>query len=69
MSKGCQFMVNVGRSERGPQGFEYRGSVRELELVGFCDERGVELRAYMVVEASTDDLYEFPSLFGVGDGG
>ena len=69
MSSGCQNMVNVGKLPKTKKGFEFRGSVVERELIEFCDEKGVQIEAFMVIEAETSDYYEFPLLFGVNDHG
>jgi hypothetical protein len=69
MSKGCQTMVNVGRLPPENKGFSFEGSVMERDVIEFCDEKGVRIEAYMVIEADFEDYREFPLLFGVNDGG
>jgi hypothetical protein len=69
MSKGCQDLVNVGRAPAQKQGYEFQGSVLQTELAHFCDEKAIEIKTFLRIRAETEDYYEFPSLFGVGDGG
>jgi len=65
MSKGCQNIINVGKLPRMKKGFEFAGSVCESELIAFCNEKGIEIEAFMIIEAETVDYYEFPELFNV----
>lgn len=68
MSKGCQNMLSVGRKPKIKKGFEYVGSVREEAVIEFCNEKWLEIGAYLVVKVSFEDLHEFPELFGCGVG-
>jgi hypothetical protein len=68
MSKGCQNMVNVGKKPSDPRGYVFESSVRESELIVFCDSVGVEIEAFMKINVDFEDYREFPSLFG-GDYG
>ena len=60
-------MVNVGKVHRENKGFTFEGSVVESELIEYCNERGVEIEAFMRIEVQTEDYYEFPVLFNVSD--
>jgi hypothetical protein len=68
MSKGCQNLINAVKLPKEPKGFEFKGSVSNRELIEFCDERGVEIEAFMTIRAETSDYYEFPLLFGINNG-
>jgi hypothetical protein len=41
----------------------------ERDVIEFCDEKGVRIEAFMLIEADFEDYREFPLLFGVNDGG
>lgn len=69
MSKGCQGMINVGKVPTQKQGYEFQGSVLQTELAQFCDEKAIEISPFLRIRVEIEDYYEFPSLFGVGDGG
>mgnify|MGYP001470453527 CR=1 FL=1 len=69
LSKGAQTMANVGRVQKEKAGFVFSGSVFQCDLADFCDENGLELKAHLVVEAEYSDYYEFPNVFGLGEGG
>lgn len=71
MSKGCQHIINAGKLPKTRKGFRFEGSVHEKDLIEFCEERYVELEAFMIVKASFEDYREFPSVFPCynGEGG
>lgn len=69
MSRGCQNMVNLDRLPHENKGFSFEGSVMERDLVEFCDEKGVRIEAFMVIDADFEDYREFPLLFKVNDDG
>ena len=69
MSKGCQNMLNVGKECKSRKGFQFESSVRERELIEFCDSNGVQIEAFMRIEADFEDYREFPLLFGMLEGG
>jgi len=68
MSSGCQNMINVGKLPKERKGFEFAGSIMEGELVEFCNEKWIELEAFMIIKASFEDYRNFPLVFG-GCGG
>jgi hypothetical protein len=68
ISRGCQNMIHVDRGDR-EHGYVYCGSVSESDLVAFCDEKGIELKPFLVVVHDPSDPYEFPKLFGMDPGG
>ena len=69
MSLGCQNMVNAGKMAKENKGFSFEGSVMDREIIEFCNEKAVEIKAFMVVEADFEDYREFPLLFGMLEGG
>lgn len=56
---------NVVKKTEGEK-YEYVGSCAEIELLDFCNEKGIELKDFMIITVKTSDYYEFPALFEVG---
>lgn len=65
MNKASQKMANAGRSPHENKGFVYVGSVAEVHLRAYCDERALELAPFMFFDVDRADLYEFSFLFGL----
>jgi len=63
LSEELQKEICSKKSER--KGFEYFQSVHAELLFTFCKEKGIEIKAYMIIKAKFEDYYEFPELFGV----
>jgi len=64
LSRGCQNMLNGG-FQKEKQGFSYEGTVLKSDLVGYCDERGLEMGYYLLIDVEREDYYEFPTVFNV----
>lgn len=46
--------------------YEYVGSCAEVDLLHFCNQKGIERRDCVFITAETSDYYEFPILFDAG---
>lgn len=67
ISSGLRSFVEKKKIMPKPESekYEYVGSCAEVELLQFCNEKGIKMRDFMLIEVEISDYYEFPLLFDV----
>ena len=65
ISRGCQSLIR-GQKTSGikiKKGFRFLGSVFSIDLLEFCEKKGIRMTSFMFVKVSPRDYWEFPSVF------
>jgi hypothetical protein len=68
MSRGLRDLLDV-RCKTEKQGYTFRGTVEESEIITFCAEENVVYDDFVRAKITNEILYLYPQLFDVFDMG